>query len=321
MLRCPPLHRAGREAYVSKVVILGVFLADAAFRAERLPRLGETLHGSGFALGPGGKGSNQAVAAARAGAKTHFITRLGTDNFGDMAVDLWRRAGVEPVIERHAEHPTGAAFIFIEAHSGNNAIIISPGVAETISVADIEAQQALISGADVFVTQFEQPLPPARRALEIAREGKALTILNPAPATDISNDLLALCDIVTPNETEAELLTGVKVVSIADAQQAAMALVARGAGAAIITLGEKGALYNNGAESVHVSAVNAGAAVDTTGAGDAFNGALAAALARKWPAERALRYASAAAAISVTRHGTAPAMASDAEINALLERQ
>lgn len=305
---------------MSKVVVLGVFMADAAFRADRLPRMGETMHGSGFALGPGGKGSNQAVAAARAGASTHMITRLGKDTFGDMALDMWRNAGVIPEISQHADHPTGSAFIFINEHTGENAIIIAPGVAATLGVADVEANEKLISSADVFVTQLEQPISPARRGLEIARRGKAITILNPAPGAKLPEDMFALCDYITPNETEAEILTGIKVVSLEDAQQAAMALVAKGAGAAIVTLGEKGALFNNGSESVHVPTFNAGAVMDTTGAGDAFNGGLAAALARGKSPEQAIRFASATAAISVTRHGTAPSMPSEAEIEKLLSK-
>ena len=173
---------------------------------------------------------------------------------------------------------------------------------------------------DVFVTQLEQPMAPARRALEIAHKGRAITVLNPAPAADLPADMLALCDYVTPNESEAEALTGIKVISLEDAQKAAMALVARGAGAAVLTLGEKGALFHNGSETVHVPAINAGGVVDTTGAGDAFNGGLAAALARGAAPEDAVRFAGATAAISVTRHGTAPSMPREEEIRALLAR-
>lgn len=305
---------------MSNVVILGVFMADAAFRAERLPKMGETLRGSGFMLGPGGKGSNQAVATSRAGATTYMITRLGKDTFADMALEIWREAGVVPAVSQHQDHPTGSAFIFINDHTGENAVIIAPGVASTISVADVEANGKLIATADVFVTQLEQPLAPARRALEIAHAGHAITILNPAPGAKLTDEWLGLCDYVTPNETEAEILTGIPVVSLDDAQNAAGALVARGAGAAIITLGEKGALYYNGAESLHIPAFKAGPVVDTTGAGDAFNGGLAAALARGISPEQAVRFAAATAAISVTRHGTAASMPRESEIQALLAR-
>ncbi|MBC7143633.1 MAG: ribokinase, partial [Rhodobacteraceae bacterium] len=152
-----------------KIVILGVFVADTAYRAERQPRMGETILGQSFVLGPGGKGSNQSVAAAMAGGEVHFITRLGRDPFADMARATWARAGVVPEVTEDAESYTGAAYIFIEDATGNNAIIISPGAAGRISVADVEARAGLISGASVFVTQLEQPMPAARRALEIAR--------------------------------------------------------------------------------------------------------------------------------------------------------
>jgi ribokinase len=303
-----------------KVVILGVFVADTSYRAERMPRMGETILGKSFALGPGGKGSNQAVAAARAGVETHMITRLGQDTFADMALSMWREAGVIPEVSQHPESYTGAAFIFIDEHTGNNAIIVSPGVAGTISEADIEAHARLIGDADVFITQLEQPLPAARRALEIAKAGGAITILNPAPAAGLPDGMLELCTYVTPNESEAEALTGVRVVSIDDALNAARALVAKGAGAAVITLGEKGALFHNGAETVHVPVFDAGTVVETTGAGDSFNGAFAAALARGAAPEDAVRFGCAAASISVTRPGTAPAMPSEKEIRALLAR-
>lgn len=300
------------------VVILGVFVADTTYRAARAPRIGETIMGDSFALGPGGKGSNQAVAAAMAGGDVHFISRLGTDPFADMALTTWARAGVTPVVTRHPESYTGAAYIFVEAATGNNAIIICPGVAGTISVADVEARRGLIAGAAVFVTQLEQPLPAAMAALRIARDAGVFTILNPAPAADLPDGMLALCDLVTPNETEAEALTGLPVTTVAEAETAARALIALGARAAIITLGAQGALYCDGARAIHVPGLSAGPVVETTGAGDAFNGGLAVALAEGMTPAVALRFANATAAISVTRAGTAPSMPSRAEIEALL---
>ncbi|MBM3612407.1 MAG: ribokinase [Alphaproteobacteria bacterium] len=305
---------------MGRVVILGVFVADTAYRAPRQPRLGETIMGESFALGPGGKGSNQAVAAAMAGAETHFITRLGRDPFADMALATWARAGVRPAVTQHDESYTGAAYIFIEAATGNNAIIVSPGVAGTISAADIEARAELIAGASVFVTQLEQPMPAALRALQIARGAGVRTVLNPAPAAPLGDEMLALCDFVTPNESEASALTGVEVTSVESAEAAARALRARGVGAAIITLGEKGALYHDGARSVHVPPFHAGPVVETTGAGDAFNGGFAAALAEGADSIAAVRFGCTTAGISVTRAGTAPAMPARAEIEALLGR-
>src|SRR5690606_1055733 len=163
------------------VVILGVFVADTAYRADRAPRMGETILGRSFALGPGGKGSNQAVAAGRLGAEVSLITRLGVDPFAEMALATWAQAGVAPVVTRVPESYTGAAYIFVEDATGDNAIIICPGAAGTIAPADLDAQAALIAGAAVFVTQLEQPLDAAVRGLEIARAAGVTTILNPAP--------------------------------------------------------------------------------------------------------------------------------------------
>ncbi|NKB29481.1 MAG: ribokinase [Rhodobacteraceae bacterium] len=302
------------------VVILGVFVADTTYRADRAPVIGETILGNSFALGPGGKGSNQAVAAARAGAATHFLTKLGKDAFADMALDIWKEAGVIPEVSQHADSYTGAAYIFVEEATGNNAIIVCSGVARTISAADIDACGELIGGAAVFMTQLEQPMDAAMRGLEQARAGGATTILNPAPAADLPDGMLALCDYVTPNETEAEGITGVAVESVADAQGAAKALLARGVGAAIITLGENGVWFDDGSVAQHVPALSAGPVVETTGAGDAFNGGFAAALAGGMDPLAAVRFGNATAAISVTRPGTAPSMPSRAEVEALLAK-
>lgn len=301
-----------------KIVILGVFVADTAYRADRAPVIGETILGNSFALGPGGKGSNQAVAAARAGGQVHFVSKLGKDTFADMALATWAEAGVTPEVTQHSDSYTGAAYIFIEEATGNNAIIIAPGIASTISVDDIEARADLIGSASVFVTQLEQPMPAAHRALEIARAGGAKTILNPAPAADLAPDMLRLCDFVTPNETEAEGITGVKVGSVDDAVKAADVLLEIGVGAAIITLGENGVLYRDANETHHIPVVPAGPVVETTGAGDAFNGGFATALAEGLSPVEAVRFGNATAGISVTRPGTAPSMPTRAEIDALL---
>lgn len=302
------------------IVILGIFVADTAYRAERMPKMGETILGRTFALGPGGKGSNQAVAAAMAGGRTHFITRLGTDDFARIAQATWARAGVQPEVTEDAESYTGAAFIFLEEATGNNAIIVAPGAAARITPADLEAKAGLIQGASVFVTQLEQPIPSARRGLEIARAAGVRTILNPAPAAELDDALLALCDFVTPNESEAEALTGLPVTSVAEAERAAEALLARGVGACVITLGGNGALYRDRTRSVHVPVISAGPVVETTGAGDAFNGGFAVALSEGMDVVDAVRFGCATAGISVTRPGTAPAMPARAEIEDLLAR-
>lgn len=302
------------------IVILGVFVADTAYRADRAPVIGETIMGNSFALGPGGKGSNQAVAAAMAGGRVHFVSKLGQDTFAEMALKTWADAGVIPEVTRHSDNYTGAAYIFIEEATGNNAIIICPGVAATISPADVEAQAKLISSASIFVTQLEQPMDAALRGLEIARAGGARTILNPAPAAAIAPEMLGLCDFITPNETEAEGITGIAVASVDDAIRAADALLDAGVGAAIVTLGENGALYKDRNTCEHVQALSAGPVVETTGAGDAFNGGFATALAEGMLPLDAVRFASATAGISVTRRGTAPSMPSRSEIEALLAR-
>ncbi|MDF1606863.1 ribokinase [Hoeflea sp. YIM 152468] len=306
---------------MTNVVILGVFVADTAYRAARAPQMGETIMGESFKLGPGGKGSNQAVASARAGAETHFITRLGRDTFAEMALKTWADAGVTPAVTQHDDGYTGAAYIFIEAATGNNAIIVCPGVAGSISPTDIVAHSDLIGQATVFVTQLEQPMDAAMQALQIARTGGAITILNPAPAATLPDGMLALCDYLTPNETEAEALTGIAVTSLEDATVAASALTRMGARAVVVTLGEKGALYHANGKSVHVPAFNAGPVVETTGAGDAFNGGFAAALASGMDPAGAVRFGCATASISVTRPGTAPSMPSLTEITELLARQ
>lgn len=283
---------------MGKVVILGVFVADTAYRAERMPKMGETILGKSFALGPGGKGSNQAVAAAMAGAETHMIARLGQDAFAEMALATWKKAGVIPAISQHAGSYTGAAFIFLEEATGNNAIIISPGAAADFTTEDIDRNADLIRGAKVFITQLEQPIPVAFHALRMARSNRVTTILNPAPAAKLPPDMLYMVDYITPNESEAEALTGLPVTSVEEAEAAARALRSKGAGAAIITLGDKGALYHDRKRTVHVPPFHAGPVVETTGAGDAFNGGFAAALAEGMDPVDAVRFGSATAGIS-----------------------
>ena len=300
------------------IVILGIFVADTAYRAERQPKLGETILGKSFVLGPGGKGSNQSVAAAMAGGQTHIITRLGIDAFADIARATWARAGVHPAVTEDPDSYTGAAYIFIEDATGNNAIIVAAGAAGRISVGDVEANRALIESASVFVTQLEQPIPAALHALQIARAAGVITILNPAPAAPLTDAMLGLCDYLTPNESEAEGLTGLPVTSLPEAERAADALMARGVGAVIVTLGSNGALYRDKTRSVHVPVISAGPVVETTGAGDAFNGGLAVALSEGRDVVDAVRFGCATAGISVTRAGTAPAMPVRTEIDTLL---
>lgn len=302
------------------VAVLGIFVADLAFRAGRLPAIGETIAGSGFAIGPGGKGSNQSVAAARAGAGVTFISRLGHDTFGEIALKTWTAEGITPRVTQTAT-PTGAAFTYVHETRGDNAIIVVPGAAGELCAADVDAAADAIRASRVFVTQLEQPADAARRGLDIARAAGVITVFNPAPAVSFDDALFGLSDYVVPNESEAEGLTGIAVSDLAAARRAGDALIAKGAGTALITLGERGALFHNNTSSIHIPPFNAGAVVETTGAGDAFVGGFAAAIARGTDPVEAARFGSATAAISVTRAGTAPAMPRRAEIEALLREQ
>jgi len=302
-----------------RIIVLGIFVADATFRAARAPAMGETVIGDSFSLSPGGKGSNQAVAAAKLGANVTFLSKLGVDPFADMAFKLWKDAGVDPCVAQDASSYTGAANIFVDSATGDNAILVCPGAATTISVADIESNADVIRSGAIFMTQLEQPVSAAMRALEIARASGVRTILNPAPATTLPEGMLSLCDTVTPNEREAELLTGMPVKSVDDARRAAQSFLSKGVGTAVITLGERGAVVCSKGVDEHVPAFHYGSVVETTGAGDAFNGAFAAALVRGDDLLDAVRFACAAASISVSRPGAALSMPNLTEVEAFLE--
>lgn len=303
----------------SGVSILGIFVADTAYLAKRMPNIGETLIGSGFAVGPGGKGSNQAVAAARAGASVSFISKIGRDTFGDMALALYKDTGVTPKLEQMGDMPTGAAFIFVNEDTGDNAIIVYPGAAGTIGVEDVEAARETIEQSTVFVTQLEQPAAAAKRALEIAKAAGVTTLFNPAPAEPFPDTLYALSDYIVPNETEAAALVGFELTTLDDARRAGDELLSKGVRCALITLGERGVLYHMSDCSEHVAAFSAGDVIDTTGAGDAFVGGFSAALSRASSPLSAVRFGCATAAIAVTRPGTAPAMPDKSEIENLLK--
>ncbi|MEQ8743004.1 ribokinase [Parasphingorhabdus sp.] len=302
---CLDRYQMTRKA---KVVVLGAFVADLSFQASRLPQPGETIIGSSFSSGPGGKGSNQAIAAARAGADVHFISRLGNDAFGNMALKVWEDDKIETRVEISADAETGAAFIHVNTATGENAIIVTPGAASGLTEEYVAKQADLIRSADVFVTQLEQPIGVAMLGLELARSNGVTTILNPAPAELLPAKIYSLCDLIVPNESEASGLTGIEVVTLDDARLAADVLLARGVGAVIITLGHRGALLHLAEYSVHIPPVRTGAAVDTAGAGDAFIGGLAAAIGGGLKSEAAANFASVVAGLSVTKPGTAPAM-------------
>lgn len=302
------------------VAILGIYVADTAYLASRMPRVGETISGSGFSLGPGGKGSNQAVAAGRAGANVCFISKIGEDPFGKMALEIYAESGVTPKVKVMSDMPTGAAFIFIDDETGDNAIIVYPGAAGTISVADVEAHRDVIEGARVFVTQLEQPAAAALAALRLARGAGVTTVFNPAPANPFDDACYGLCDFFVPNESEAEAIVGFQIETEADAKRAGEEFLGRGVSAALITLGSKGVYIHSADLSTLVPAITPAPVIDTAGAGDAFVGGFAAAISEGQDIEQAVRFGCATAGISVTRRGTAPAMPDRAEIEALLSK-
>jgi len=299
------------------VTVLGSFVADLAFRTDRIPVWGETLMGSEFKLGPGGKGSNQAVAAARAGGRVSFISKLGPDPFGDMARALYKSEGIDTQFLFSTQSATGAAAIIIDAHKGENAIIIVPGACFEVTAAEVDQARALIADSSVFVAQLELPLTVVEHGLALAHSLGVPTILNPAPAAPLPESIYRHIDYITPNESEAAALTGVPVSTVADAEKAADAFIARGVPNAIITLGAQGVFVKNAQVRAHVPAVNAGKVVETTGAGDAFNGGFAVALSEGMDLVEAARFGCATAGISITRPGTAPSMPTRAEIDAL----
>lgn len=238
--------------------------------------MAETVLGTDFRIGPGGKGSNQAVAARRAGAEVNLLVKTGSDTFGGMARELFAREGIAAGPITPSEHlPTGAASIYVDEATGENAIIVVPGAAGAITSAEISGADAVIAGSRIFMTQFELPLPVVEQSLRIARAHGVTTILNPAPAAAIGPELYTLVDVLTPNEIEAAALCGRAVGSLAEAERAADFFLPRGVATAIITLGADGAFVMSAAVCKHVPAFSAGAVVETTGAGDAFNGALA----------------------------------------------
>ena len=301
------------------VLVLGSFVADVAFRVGRLPVWGETVMGSGFALGPGGKGSNQAVAAARAGARVRMVSRVGDDAFGRMAREMWEKEGIDASLVGVAEEATGAAAILIDEERGENAIVVVPGACFGLRPEGVDAVTGEIRAAGVLLVQMELPRETVERGLRVAREAGVVTVSNPAPALAGVEALLGLADFVIPNESEAAVLAGFAVTSVEEAGAAAREMQRRGARNVIVTLGSRGALVcEPGAEPVLVPAFAAGACVDTTGAGDAFCGAFAAGLAEGMPVFEAVRFGCAGAGISVTRAGTAVSMAKREEIEGLL---
>jgi ribokinase len=303
-----------------RITVLGSFVADLAFRTRKAPSWGETILGSDFRLGPGGKGSNQAVAAARLGGQVSFISKLGRDAFGDLARRTYLEEGIDTrfVFETSA-YPTGAAAIIVDEVTGENAIIVVSGACYQVTPEEIDRARETIGESDVFLTQLELQISGVEYGLKVARDFGVLTILNPAPALRLPESIFPLCDYLTPNESEAAALTGLPVTDMAEAERAAEALLERGVRNVVVTLGARGAVVKNASLTKRVPAVDAGPVVETTGAGDAFNGGFAIALAEGCELVAAVQFGCAVAGISVTRRGTAPSMPTRAEVDALLK--
>ena len=301
--------------------ILGIYVADLVFFGKKIPIEGETILGNKFIVGPGGKGSNQAVAAAKAGAKTFFISKIGDDQFGSMAIDIYKESNVDfSNVEISKKYSTGAAGILVNENSGSNAINVFPGASSKISIDDIEKADEIIKNSSVFLTQLEAPIESVNYALKKAHSYGVKTILNPAPATEIDSDIFPLIDYFTPNETEASFYVNHPVQTLEDAKKASDQLLNKEIKNIIITLGEKGAFFANEHESFPIPIANLeNPVVDTTGAGDAFNAGFAVALIENMPIKEAISFASATAGLSTTKIGTANSMPSRDEIEKIIK--
>jgi ribokinase len=301
----------------ARIVVVGSSNTDMIIKTARLPKPGETVIGGAFSMAAGGKGANQAVAAARAGAAVSFIARVGQDMFGDQALQGFLNDSIDADhVVRDADAPSGVALIFVDER-GENSIAVASGANANLTPHDILAARDVITSADVLVMQLETPLDTVRAAAEMAREHGVRVVLNPAPAQPLGDDILRHVSVLTPNETEAELLTGVKVESEQDAESAARELAARGIETVLITLGARGAFVFDPTCRGLVPGFRV-EAVDTTAAGDVFNGALAVALAEGTPLADAVAFANAAGALSATRLGAQPSAPTRAEIDDLV---
>ena len=283
-----------------RIVVFGSYVTDLTGRAARFPIPGETVLGTSFRSGPGGKGSNQAVAAFRAGGDVALVTKLGKDAFGRMARDFYTHEGMDTsALLEDDTHETGAALIMVNEQSGQNMIMVLNGACNHVTKEDINGDAL----AEV---------------IRVAHDSGVRVILNPAPVQALEDEIMAMVDTITPNETEAAVLTGVKVVDLASAHQAAQVFLNKGVRNVIITLGGNGVYCTDGTREELVERIPV-QAVDTTGAGDAFNGGFVTALSRGMNLFEAVRYGNCTGALSVTKFGTAPAMPNRGEIDALYQ--
>lgn len=286
----------------SKVVVVGSYNTDLTIKTERIPRTGETIIGGVFSEGGGGKGANQAVAAARAGAKVSFIARVGNDALGKAGVQRLTAEGINTkYIFQDNDVATGVAFIVVDER-GENSIVVASGANAKLSSSDIEEAHSELSSADVLLVQLESPIETIHSAIKKSHEKGAIVILNPAPAQVLSAKILRDIDVITPNKVEAEMITGIKVSDEESLQSIVLKFFESGVKNVIITLGSKG-MYVGCSESMKLIPAYKVCPVDSTGAGDIFSGSLAAFLAEGMSMENAVKMAAASASISVTRLG------------------
>ncbi len=293
---------------MSEITVLGIFVADISFSGPKIPSIGETILGKKYNVGPGGKGCNQAIAIARLGGNTNFISKIGKDAYGELALKTLEKNKISTKnIIQDGNQQTGVAGILVDQNTGKNAINVIVGAPSSLKINEIEKQINLIKRSKIFLTQLEVPKDVTLHCLKTAKENGCITILNPAPASEISKEFFNNIDFFTPNETEAEFYTGIKITSEKEAKQGADKLLNLGIKKVIITLGEKGLFYSDGKEETYLKA-SAVKAIDTTGAGDAFNGGLAFSLLKEKPIKDCLEFANKVAGISTTKLGAGDAM-------------
>ena len=299
---------------MSEITVLGIFVADISFSGPKIPSIGETILGKKYNVGPGGKGCNQAIAIARLGGNTNFISKIGKDAYGELALKTLEKNKIstENIIQ-DGNQQTGVAGILVDQNTGKNAINVIVGAPSSLQISEIEKQINLIKRSKIFLTQLEVPKDVTLHCLKTAKENGCITILNPAPASEISKEFYNNIDFFTPNETEAEFYTGIKITNDQEAKQAADKLINLGIKKVIITLGEKGLFYSDGKEEIYLKA-EAVKAIDTTGAGDAFNGGLAYGLSKEKPIKECLKLANKVAGISTTKLGAGDAMPFSSDI-------
>jgi len=295
---------------MKSISVLGIYVADLVFFADKIPIKGETVLGHSHVIGPGGKGSNQAVAAAKAGGKVSFISKIGNDQYGKAALTMYEESQVDAsnvIVSK--EYATGAAGILVNKQTGENAINVVPGAAGKITKEDIDQASNAIKQSSIFLTQLEAPIEAVEYAIEIAKSHNVITILNPAPAAKLQDKTFHLIDYFTPNETEASFYANHKIETQEDAKEAASQLLKKGIKNIIITLGDKGAYFANSSENFHVDALDLkNKVVDATGAGDAFNAGFAVGLTEGKGIKEAIKFANTVAGLSTTSIGTAKSM-------------